>query len=188
MSNNNKRICPVSRAGGLDNRFRRLVQNPQKILKKYLFPGAKVLEFGCGPGFFTLDIAQLIGEEGRVTALDIQHEMLDMVAQKIIKKKDLTDRIILYQSPKDKLGIKENDYDFILMFYVVHEIPDKTRVFKELSNILKPNGKVLIIEPLFHSSKKDFLADISLIEQEGFTVEDGVKVFLSRSKLLTKNS
>lgn len=47
-------ICPVEAAGGLDNRFRKILQDPQKILKPYLRDGMQILDLGCGPGFFTV--------------------------------------------------------------------------------------------------------------------------------------
>jgi len=55
VSKNNEHICPVERAGGLDNRIRRWLQNPQKILRLYIAEGMTVLDVGCGPGFFSLD-------------------------------------------------------------------------------------------------------------------------------------
>ncbi|MCP4372916.1 MAG: SAM-dependent methyltransferase, partial [Deltaproteobacteria bacterium] len=61
MSNRNNRICPVERAGSLDSRIRRWLQNPQKILKPYIKEGMTVLDVGCGPGFFSIDMAQMVG-------------------------------------------------------------------------------------------------------------------------------
>ncbi len=55
------KVCSVELAGGLDNKFRRFLQNPQKILKPYLKEGMTVLDLGCGPGFFTIEIAKMIG-------------------------------------------------------------------------------------------------------------------------------
>ncbi|KAB3547857.1 MAG: SAM-dependent methyltransferase, partial [ANME-2 cluster archaeon] len=47
-------VCPVESAGGLDNRVRRLLQNPQKILGNYVKEGMTALDLGCGPGFFSV--------------------------------------------------------------------------------------------------------------------------------------
>ncbi|MCD4808269.1 MAG: hypothetical protein K8R06_04975 [Methanosarcinales archaeon] len=52
MNEKNKHLCPVENAKGLDNIFRKLVQNPKKILKDYAKEGMTVLDVGCGPGFF----------------------------------------------------------------------------------------------------------------------------------------
>jgi len=52
MNDKEKHVCPVESAKGLDNFFRKLVQNPKKILKDYVKKGMTVLDVGCGPGFF----------------------------------------------------------------------------------------------------------------------------------------
>ncbi|NNK85219.1 MAG: SAM-dependent methyltransferase, partial [Desulfobacterales bacterium] len=72
MGEEHIRVCPVERAGTLDNRFRRWLQNPQTILQPYIEAGMTVLDLGCGPGFFTLDMAQMVGQAGRVFACDLQ--------------------------------------------------------------------------------------------------------------------
>lgn len=50
--------------------LRKLIQNPRKILSPYVVPGMVVVEPGCGGGFFTLELARLVGPTGRVHALD----------------------------------------------------------------------------------------------------------------------
>jgi len=58
------RVCPVALSGSLDNRFRRWFQNPRKILRPYVEKGMTVLDIGCGPGFFSIDMAHLMGASG----------------------------------------------------------------------------------------------------------------------------
>ena len=70
------RICPVERAGHLDNRIRRWLQRPRNILAPYVKAGMTVLDIGCGPGFFTIDMARIVGDSGRVIAADLQAAML----------------------------------------------------------------------------------------------------------------
>jgi len=65
-------VCPVEKAGILDNRLRRLVQDPKIILKPYLKEGMIALDVGCGPGYFSLDMARMVGKTGRVIACDLQ--------------------------------------------------------------------------------------------------------------------
>ena len=83
MSNKNNRVCPVERAGSLDSRIRRWGQNPQKILGPYIEKGMTVLDIGCGPGFFSIDMAQMVGKSCRVITSDLQEGMLQKVRDKI---------------------------------------------------------------------------------------------------------
>jgi predicted methyltransferase len=71
---------------------------------------------------------------------------------------------------------------------MVHEVPDKTRLFKEIFSILKPGGQFLLVEPkLFHVSRKEFEDTIKIAETAGFEHAEGSKVHFSWSAILKKN-
>jgi ubiquinone/menaquinone biosynthesis C-methylase UbiE len=184
MSNEkNKRICPVEYAGGLDNSVRRLLQNPRKILKPYIHEGMTVLDLGCGPGFFSIEIAKMLKDSGKVIAADLQEGMLEKVNKKI-KGTALEQRITLHKCQEDTIGVIEH-VDFVLIFYMIHEVPNQNNLLKELESILKHDGKVFIIEPKFHVSKKSFEEMINKTKDIGFEIVDRPKVFISRTVLLT---
>jgi len=178
------RICPVDRAGGLDNSIRKLLQNPQKILKPYIHEGMTVLDVGCGPGFFSIEIAKLVGNTGRVIAADLQEGMLDKVRQKI-KGTALEPKVTLHKCLEESIDLTEK-VDFILAFYMIHEVPDQDKLFREMKSILNSEGKILIIEPKFHVSKKAFDSMIDEIISIGFDIKDRPKVFFSRA-VVVKN-
>ena len=180
----NKRICPVEYAGGLDNFIRRFLQNPGKILKPYIKEGMTVLDLGCGPGFFSTEIAKILNETGKVIAADLQEGMLEKVRQKI-RGTSLEHRIELYKCQAESIGITEK-VDFVLAFYMIHEVLDQDKLFLELQSILKSNGNIFIIEPIFHVSKKSFEHMIDRVKRIGFEITDRPKSFLSRSVVLTK--
>jgi len=182
MGDGKNRVCPLALAGSLDNRFRRWVQNPRKILGPYIKAGMTVLDFGCGPGYFTIDIAQMVGPSGRVVAADLQEGMLRKLEEKI-QGSGLAPRILLHPCQAGRIGVSEQ-MDFILAFYMVHEIPDKEALFSEMGAILKPNGRLFIVEPPFHVSKAGFEETIRKARAAGFEPVQRPKVFLSKAVIL----
>ncbi len=182
VSNGNNRVCPVERAGSLDNRIRRWIQNPRKILGPYIEEGMTVLDIGCGPGFFSIDMARMVGKSGRVIASDLQEGMLQKLRDKI-KGTELEERITLYKCEETKIGVSEN-VDFILSFYMLHEIPNTEEFFNEIGTLLKPNGQVLIVEPPFHVSKAAFEETLKKARDAGFRDVERPKVFLSKAVIL----
>lgn len=181
-------VCPVELAGILDSRFRRILQNPAKILTPFVRENMHVLDLGCGPGFFTVEMASLVGAKGTVYAVDLQQGMLDRLKAKI-STTDLADRIVLHQCQQHGLRLPaKSGFDFILAFYVVHEIHAKDQLFSELAEHLKFNGKILVVEPPFHVSKRNFREMIQLAAQAGLTVTDHPKILFSKTALLEKTA
>jgi len=178
------RVCPVERAGSLDNRFRRWLQNPWKILGPFIKEGMTVLDLGCGPGFFSIDIAQMVGKSGRVIACDLQEGMLQKIRNKI-HGTDLEKRIVLHQCQESEIGASEK-VDFVLVFYMVHEVHNQEKFFNEIGATLKPNGQVLIVEPPFHVSKNAFEETIRTALGSGFEVVERPKVLFSKAVILQK--
>jgi ubiquinone/menaquinone biosynthesis C-methylase UbiE len=183
MVERRNRICPVELSGTLDNRLRRWFQNPRKILNPYIEEGMTVLDLGCGPGFFSIDMAQMVGKSGRVIACDLQEGMLQKLRVKI-QGTELEGRITVHKCDKNKLGLSEN-VDFVLLFYMVHEIPNQEAFFKEIAAILSPNGQVLIVEPPFHVSKAAFEETIRTARRAGLTPTHSPKIFLSKTVVLS---
>ena len=184
LTDGKNRVCPVEIAGSLDNRIRRWLQDPRKILRPYIGEGMTVLDLGCGPGFFSVDIAQMVGKSGRVIAADLQEGMLRKIRDKI-QGTELEERITLHKCVKNKIGLSEN-VDFILAFYMVHEVPDQGGLFHEMKSIIKQNGRVFIVEPPFHVSKTAFEETIRRVRDAGFTPVERPKVFLGRTVILKK--
>ena len=167
----------------LDNWFRKLVHNPKRFLGRLVKPGDVVLDFGCGPGTFTLNLADRVGVRGKVFAVDLQQEMLDQ-----LKKKTAGSHLPQLQIRKcdaDRIGVTEK-LDFALAFYVVHEVPDHAAFFREISQLLKPGGSLLLVEPVFEVSKKAFETTIEEAVNQGLTPVSPVRLFLSRAMVLKK--
>jgi ubiquinone/menaquinone biosynthesis C-methylase UbiE len=183
MKNEKERVCPVELAGSLDSKIRRWLQNPRKILVPYIKDGMSVLDIGCGPGFFSIEIAKIVGQKGKVFAADLQEGMLQIIENKIADT-ELEKIIQLHKTEKDKINLPEK-VDFIFAFYVIHEIPNKENLFKEFKNILSENGRILIVEPIGHVSGKAFESMLVIAKNIGFEINRGGKVLLSRGATLT---
>jgi ubiquinone/menaquinone biosynthesis C-methylase UbiE len=184
VNDRGKRVCPVEIAGHLDNRFRRWVQNPEKILGSYIKEGMIVLEVGCGPGFFTIDIAKMVGKSGRVIAADLQEGMLQKLRKKI-QGTELEKRMTLHKCDENRIGLSE-PVDFVLLFYMVHEVPDVEGLFSEIETILKPNGLVFVVEPPFHVSKKAFENMVRKASDAGLSDVERPGLLLSKAVVLKK--
>lgn len=178
------RVCPVAKAGMLDHVLRKLIQDPARILRPHVREGMAVLDVGCGPGFFTLEMARLVGEGGRVTAADLQPGMLDLVRKKLAAS-GLAGRAAFHQCGADAIGLPAgNGFDFILVFYMLHEVPEPGSFLRELKSLLKPGGRVLVVEPRWHVGHGGFQDAIGLMKQAGFAVLAEPAVRLSRAVLI----
>lgn len=184
MNKDQDRVCPVEISGCLDNVLRRLLQNPLKILSPYVKEGMTALDVGCGPGFFTIPMAHLVGSTGRVIAVDLQEGMLDKIRCKITGT-EIEKRIVLHKCDKNSIGISER-VDFVLLFYMVHELPDKNNFFSEIARMMQPAAQVLFVEPPFHVSKSAFEVSLGKAETAGLTQYQGPKLFLSKTAILQK--
>jgi len=186
MNEDRYRVCPVELANSLDSKIRRWLQNPQKILSPYVKEGMKVLDVGCGPGFFSVELAKMVGTNGKLYAVDLQEGMLKKIQDKI-RGTPLEKIIQPIKCERDEIVVPEK-VDFILAFYMVHEVPDKDKLFTTLKNFLNEQGEFLIVEPkLFHVSKKEFASTIRKAEKAGFIAAEGPKLTFSFSSVLKIN-
>jgi ubiquinone/menaquinone biosynthesis C-methylase UbiE len=167
-SKKRNRVCPVSLAGTLDSGLRRLLQNPRRVIEPLVNEGMRVLEFGCGPGFFTVEIARNVGESGSVIAADLQDGMLDILAEKI-RGTDIEDRVTLHKSGERSVGVSQK-VDLVFAFYVMHELSESSAFLREFQSVLAPHGRLYIAEPKAHVSKREFRDIIKRAEDSGFSL------------------
>ena len=187
MATEQTRVCPVELADSLDSKLRLWLQNPRKILAPFVTEGMTALDIGCGPGFFTTELGRLVGPTGRVIAADLQQGMLEKLAGKI-KGTDLATRISMAKCDPGSLNLS-GSVDFILTFYMVHEVPDQAAFFRQLLPLLREAGKVLIVEPkMFHVSRAQFSNTIRQAEAAGFLSAAGPRLLMSWSAVLKKGA
>jgi ubiquinone/menaquinone biosynthesis C-methylase UbiE len=177
-------VCPWWGGYFIDNPLRRLLHKPETILGRYVRRGMTVMDFGCGMGIFSIAMAQLVGPEGRVFAVDLQQKMLD-VMEKRARKVGVADRITSHPCEATSIGLDE-PVEFALAFYSAHEVPDLRRLLAEIHGCLRRSGQLLVVEPIGHVTAKDFEAMVSMAEAIGYRVQERPKVRLSRAAVLGK--
>ncbi len=185
MANRIHTIHPVEDAAQLEGSLRNFFHHPHRILKNHIREGMTVIDFGCGPGFFTMESAGLAGKSGKVIAVDVQKGMLELVQQKI-RNTPFESRITLHHCPPDSIGLHEQA-DFILAFYVLHEVPDKERVLRELASLLKPGGRMLIAEQKGHVPRREFEEITAIALRAGLHIVERPRIFISRAMVMEKN-
>ena len=142
-------------------KIRDIFSPPEKILEESgIQQGFQVLDFGCGPGSFTLAAARIIGESGKVYALDIHPLAVQTVQKKATKKKLPNIETI---SSGCATGQPEQSIDVVILNDVFHEFKEPDNVLKELSRILKPNGILLFSD--HHLREEQILSGLT---QDGF--------------------
>ena len=177
-------VCPPGLSILLINPFRRIAHKPKKILEKFIRRGDTVLDIGCGPGFFTVAMAELVGEGGLVIAADIHEKMLEKTGGRAARA-DVLSRVRLHLNRKDKLGIGDK-VDFAMAFWVVHEVKNHENFFGEIRDLLKPDAVFLMVEPKLHVSADRFKEIVDVAVSTGLNFCGEEKIALSRSAVFKK--
>ncbi|UCH43248.1 MAG: class I SAM-dependent methyltransferase [Dehalococcoidales bacterium] len=144
-----------------------------------------VLDVGCGAGFASLGLARLVGEEGLVIAADLQPRMLNFVKERAIRE-GLSNRIHIHLCSHDRIGLQE-ELDFTVAFFMLHEVPDIQVFLKEINSLLKPGGRFFITEPKIHVGLIAFNEMMRKAEDVGFEIAEKPRVRFGRTVLLSKS-
>ena len=178
-------VCPPWLAWLLINPIRSLSQNPKKTLQRFIREGDTVLDAGCGPGYFTTAMAELVGENGLVIAADIQEWMLEKVRRRV-ERAGLPGRVRLHLAQVDRLNVPSNHVDFALAFWMAHEAPNKGRLCTEILGCLKPGGTLLLAEPKIHINENNFRGIVEAAGKAGFMMAGPIPIRLSRAVIFHK--
>ena len=180
----NQSVCPWQAGSILSAPIRKLFHKPLRILSPYLDKGMTAMDIGCGMGFFTLPMAEIVGANGNVIAVDMQQGMLEGLKKNLEKAN--RSNVVLAQCERDSLRIGKlgGTVDFALIFYMLHEVPDPDRLIGELRAALSPKGKILFVEPKLHVSGATFQKSMKMMKEFGLEVIETPKIPVSRSALL----
>ncbi len=177
------RVCPWWLTYSFDNPLRRLLHDRREILAPYVRSGATVADIGCGMGYFTVGLAELVGPEGKVLAVDVQQRQLDHTARRC-ERAGLRDRVelVLARPPGARLVAP---IDFALSFWMLHEVEDVERFAADVADALGPGGSWLVAEPRMHVGASRFADEVALVERLGFTSRP-IDVRWSRAAVFSK--
>ena len=132
-------------AGWLERPEREKEEAPTKLLKALaLKEGMTVADVGAGSGYHAFRMAKEVGETGKILAVDIQQEMLDLMAAR--KKKDKVENVGLVLGTDQDPKLPAGTVDLVLMVDVYHELEFPYEMGEKLVAALKPGGRLVFVE------------------------------------------
>jgi ubiquinone/menaquinone biosynthesis C-methylase UbiE len=181
-------VFSAKNAAHLDTSLRRFLYQPGRLAERYAKYGTRVLDFGCGPGFFSREFAKKVGEIGQVWSVDLQEEMLDILRKKL-DREELMSRVRTHRCHPDRIGLPaelHGTFDAAFAIFVLHEVPDLEQHLREIALLLKPGGTFFYTEPVFVVSGKEFRENLKLAEEAGFLPVDRSWFFMNRAVVFRK--
>ncbi len=125
-----------------------MFSDPKENIAQFgLMPGMAVADLGSGSGFYTLELAKVLGDTGKVYSVDVQKDLLTKIKNQATR--DHLSNVEVIWGDIEKLGgTKLRDYsvDVVVVSNVLFQVAEKATLIKEVKRILKPVGRVLVIE------------------------------------------
>jgi ubiquinone/menaquinone biosynthesis C-methylase UbiE len=161
------KVFPATKARSLLNPARRVVQSPRRLVDALdVAPDARVLEIGCGPGYFGPALAAAV-PRGETVGGDLQREMLDLARDRLAA----FEHAHLVQLDATRLPFGDATFDAVVVVLVLGEVPDRASCISECRRVLRPDGIALFAESRRDS---DFIRhpDLrALVEPHGFVLD-----------------
>lgn len=120
-------------------------QHPERVMEVLAIePGSTVADLGSGSGYFTFDLANATGPEGRVYAVDVDPDMIELV-EELAQENGATNVTTILATPDDP-GLPDGEIDLVFTSNTYHHIEDQPAYFARLKKDLAPNARVAILD------------------------------------------
>ena len=110
-----------------------------------LHGGMTIADIGAGSGYFSIPFARMVAPGGRVYAVDLQPKMLEFLSAKL-RRPDAPANIETVEGSADRTGVPDGACDLVFLAEVWHEIDDRAAVLREVTRILRPGGRLAILD------------------------------------------
>ncbi len=156
-------------------------QNAQKIVEQFDNLHGDVLEAGCGPGFFTIELAKAVAGKGLISAIDKDPKMIEELRQKLAPLDPAVTRSVrLVTGDVERAYFPERAYSFIFLSNVFHDLSDPKWFLVRANRILKPDGEIINID---WSDKKPGMGppmDIRISEEKCLKLFTDAKFYMKK--------
>ena len=166
-------------AGGLGQfRYKRwLDKNASQVLSAVgVEEGKAVLDLGCGSGTYTIPAAKLVGDDGRVYAVDVSRKALDRMEEKA-EREGLKNIVRIDASAGEKIPLEDETVDVMLLIDVLQEIDDRSALFDEAYRILRQGGVVIVYPMHIEAEEVERLATSKSLDTEDRQFDGRILVF-----------
>jgi ubiquinone/menaquinone biosynthesis C-methylase UbiE len=159
-------------------RLRDIFSPPQRMLGQIddIRPGAHILDYGCGPGSYSIAASELVSPTGKVYAVDI-HPLAVLGVQKKADEKGIPNIETLLTDCK--LEIPDASIDVVLLIYVLHDFKDPGSILSELGRVLKPDGILVVKDQNLDNDKV-----ISIVTSRNFKLSKTVQENKKKTKVV----
>jgi ubiquinone/menaquinone biosynthesis C-methylase UbiE len=185
----------IDRVKFLMSEERKQQHDPQTILKEAgVTKGMTIADLGSGPGFFTITMAQITGEEGLVYSVDSNQTMLNGLKENIAKSEVNPNIVKMVNSDVCHTGIPKESVDLVLFANVLHEVEDKKAFLQEVRRISKPTAYIVDVDwkkvqtehgPPFKERLSEDEAK-SVLAEDGFSIIKQIDIGLYHYELICK--
>ncbi len=126
----------------LEGEARRKLLPPEKLLRKFgLAEGLTFLDVGAGTGYFAREASKIVGSSGKVLAVDMSPEMIEL-----LKGNQMPAHVEVLRSEEYRIPVADSVADVSWLALVTHENQDVVRFLKEVERCTKPGGKIVVVE------------------------------------------